>query len=191
MLGGRRLAGWLQLRNQCNCSHVSLRPAVSATERFRSELQDKARARSPLPSIRKAPCAAGATANGPPPPLKIASAATAAAAATIPRPIKSSSSTVDTSWCTDAFLRDIPKADIHVHLDGSLRLETLVELINKTPNAPSLPTENLDDLRASIFKKSFASLEEYLRPFMYTVAVMQTAKNLERVAYEFAVDNFA
>lgn len=42
-----------------------------------------------------------------------------------------------------------------------------------------------------VFKKSFASLEEYLECFRYTTGVMQSAENLERVAYEFACDNYA
>ena len=92
-------------------------------------------------------------------------------------------------WCTRAFLHEIPKADIHVHLDGSLRLETLVELARKEPSI-TLPTEDLGELRTNIFKKNFASLEEYLAPFGFTVAVLQNSENLERVAYEFAVDNF-
>lgn len=92
-------------------------------------------------------------------------------------------------WCTSAFLQEIPKADIHVHLDGSLRLETLVELARAEPSI-TLPTEDLAELRTKIFKKNFASLEEYLAPFGYTVGVLQNAKNLERVAYEFAVDNY-
>ena len=29
---------------------------------------------------------------------------------------------------TDQFFREIPKTDLHVHLDGSIRIETLVEL---------------------------------------------------------------
>lgn len=97
--------------------------------------------------------------------------------------------TMATSWCTDAFLREIPKADLHVHLDGSLRLETLVELMRDT--SLSLPTEDLDELRRTTFKKDYDSLEEYLKPFMYTCAVLQNAPNLERASYEFAVDNYA
>ena len=29
---------------------------------------------------------------------------------------------------TEEFLRSLPKTDLHVHLDGSLRLETMLEL---------------------------------------------------------------
>lgn len=97
--------------------------------------------------------------------------------------------TVDTSWCTDEFLAAIPKSDIHVHLDGSLRLETLVELARDAPNI-SLPTEDIAELRKTIFKPNYNSLEEYLSGFMYTCGVMQTGDNLERVAYEFGIDNY-
>src|SRR5690606_38510072 len=32
---------------------------------------------------------------------------------------------------TDELLRRIPKTDLHVHLDGSLRIETLIDLADK------------------------------------------------------------
>ena len=53
-----------------------------------------------------------------------------------------------------------------------------------------LPTEDIAELRRSVFRPDFKSLEEYLAPFAFTVGVMQNAENLERIAYEFAVDNF-
>ncbi len=49
---------------------------------------------------------------------------------------------------------------------------------------------NEAELRASVFKDSYNCLEEYLECFKYTCAVMQTRPNLERIAYEFAVDAF-
>jgi hypothetical protein len=36
----------------------------------------------------------------------------------------------------------------------------------------------------------YASLDEYLTCFKYTVAVMQDGEALSRVAYEFATDNY-
>ena len=87
------------------------------------------------------------------------------------------------------FLRAIPKTDLHVHLDGSLRLETLIELA-KTARI-DLPSHEPEGLRELVFKEAYSSLPEYLKGFSYTVAVLQTAENLERVAYELAEDNLA
>lgn len=86
---------------------------------------------------------------------------------------------------TEEFLRAIPKTDLHVHLDGSIRLETLIELAEK---------EGLGFDRQTLekaFKDKYENLEEYLGGFQYTVAVMQNAENVERIAYEFAVDNYS
>ena len=107
--------------------------------------------------------------------------------ASVPTPGPTTSTT---DWCTDAFLHDIPKCDLHVHLDGSLRLETLVDLMEGVPNL-ALPTNDIDELKQQVFKPRFESLEDYLTCFMYTVGVMQTGENVERIAYEFAVDNYA
>lgn len=135
------------------------------TENFRRELEERSARKSPVPkehSSRK-------------------------------RLAKSVSKEEDangSSWCTDEFLQEIPKADIHVHLDGSLRLDTLIELARATPGL-DLPSEDLVELKKSVFRPDFKNLEEYLMPFAYTVGVMQNYENLERIAYEFAVDNFS
>lgn len=85
------------------------------------------------------------------------------------------------------FLRAIPKTDLHVHLDGSLRLSTLIDL-GKTCGVelPSFSEAGLKDL---VFKDSYANLDEYLSGFRWTTAVMQTKEALHRVAYELAIDN--
>lgn len=90
---------------------------------------------------------------------------------------------------TDEFLRAIPKTDLHVHLDGSLRLETVIELA-KEQNV-DLPYETVEEMQKNVFKERFTSLEDYLACFKYTVAVMQTPAALRRIAYEFAVDNYS
>ena len=46
---------------------------------------------------------------------------------------------------TDAFLHDIPKTDLHVHLDGSLRIETLIDLAHER-HIP-LPADEPDRLK--------------------------------------------
>jgi adenosine deaminase len=93
------------------------------------------------------------------------------------------------SIITREFLARLPKTDLHLHLDGSLRIPTLVELA-RAANV-KLPSQDEAGLRDLVFKEEYGSLEEYLRGFGYTVAAMQTPGALERVAYELAVDNQA
>ena len=87
------------------------------------------------------------------------------------------------------FLRKLPKTDLHVHLDGSLRIPTLIELAKAA--AVELPSFEEAGLRKLVFKESYQNLPEYLAGFQYTCAVMQNAENLERIAYELAQDNLA
>ncbi|MBU0929377.1 MAG: adenosine deaminase family protein [Spirochaetes bacterium] len=87
----------------------------------------------------------------------------------------------------DAFIREIPKTDLHVHLDGSLRLSSLIEMAEK--GGVGLPSYTEEGLRELVFKESYADLPEYLGGFAYTCAVLRDLENLERAAYELAMDN--
>lgn len=90
---------------------------------------------------------------------------------------------------SDALIRALPKADLHVHLDGSLRLGTLIELARE--RGVGLPSFSESGLNELVFKPHYRDLGEYLAGFGWTVAVMQDAEALERIAYEFALDNWA
>jgi len=87
------------------------------------------------------------------------------------------------------FLKAIPKTDLHLHLDGSLRIPTLIDLAKQ--NGCTLPSFTEEGLREIVFKERYSSLEEYLQGFGLTCSVMQTKESLERIAYELALDNFA
>jgi adenosine deaminase len=89
----------------------------------------------------------------------------------------------------DRLLLALPKTDLHVHLDGSLRLSTLIELARE--RGVALPSFTEAGLREQVFKENYADLPEYLAGFAWTCAVMQDVEALNRVAYEFALDNFA
>jgi len=90
---------------------------------------------------------------------------------------------------TEQFIRKIPKTDLHLHLDGSLRLPTLIELArNGDIKLPSYEEAGLNEL---VFKERYADLGEYLAGFAYTVGVLQTLENLERAAFELAEDSHA
>ncbi|HLV64447.1 MAG TPA: adenosine deaminase [Polyangiaceae bacterium] len=86
--------------------------------------------------------------------------------------------------------RALPKTDLHVHLDGSLRLETILDIARR--EKVELPADDVDGLRAAIgCGREFGSLTEYLRGFDITLRVMQTEEALERIAFELAEDAHA
>jgi adenosine deaminase len=86
-------------------------------------------------------------------------------------------------------LATLPKSDLHCHLDGSLRLETLIELARQRKVA--LPSETPEGLRELVFKPSYRDLPDYLHGFAYTCGVLTDEEALERVAYELAEDCLA
>jgi adenosine deaminase len=84
-------------------------------------------------------------------------------------------------------LRALPKSDLHVHLDGSLRLPSLIEMAEE--RGVTLPSNTEEGMRELVFKPSYNSLVEYLEGFRYTTAVLRDAESLERSAYELMCDN--
>ncbi len=84
-------------------------------------------------------------------------------------------------------IRRAPKVLLHDHLDGGLRPQTMIDL---APGAGhSLPAADVGSLgRWFEGSASSGSLERYLETFSHTVAVMQSADNLRRVARECVED---
>ncbi|MBQ0982049.1 MULTISPECIES: adenosine deaminase [Micromonospora] len=81
----------------------------------------------------------------------------------------------------------VPKALLHDHLDGGLRPATIVDLAAEVGH--ELPATDPDALgRWFAAAADSGSLERYLETFAHTVAVMQTAPALRRVARECALD---
>jgi len=88
---------------------------------------------------------------------------------------------------TRDFIKKLPKTDLHVHLDGSVRIETILDLAGK--HGIKLPTTDAAELRKLIVcGEHTTSLEDYLRGFNIVNLVLQNKEGLKRAAYELAED---
>lgn len=87
-------------------------------------------------------------------------------------------------------IQRLPKTELHCHLDGSLRLATVLELARA--QGVALPTFDAGELRGMLVAgETVGSLEDYLRAFSITLSVLQREDALERCAYELAEDAWA
>lgn len=80
----------------------------------------------------------------------------------------------------------LPKVELHVHLDGSLRPETMLDLAARAK--VELPTRDPDALRRHMLVDDAGNLEDYLARFDLTIALLQHPEAIERVAYEMVED---
>ncbi|HPF09676.1 MAG TPA: adenosine deaminase, partial [Candidatus Cloacimonadota bacterium] len=88
---------------------------------------------------------------------------------------------------TREFIHKLPKTDLHVHLDGSVRPETIIDLAREFKI--ELPTMDVEELRKLIVcGEHTKSLEDYLRGFNIVNLVLQNKDGLKRAAYELAED---
>jgi len=86
-----------------------------------------------------------------------------------------------------SFLREIPKTDLHLHLDGSMRLESVKDLARE--EGVELRVESEEELRQRLIcGDACESLEEYLEAFDLTLSVLQEPDAARRVAREVVED---
>ena len=77
--------------------------------------------------------------------------------------------------------------ELHLHLDGSLRPETVWELAKE--QKIELPAKTVEDVRYKMeVPEDCKTLEEYLERFDMPLMVLQKADALERVAFELTED---
>ena len=84
-------------------------------------------------------------------------------------------------------ISQLPKVELHCHLDGSIRTQSILEQaeIDKV----KLPFHNYNELDKYLrIGKKRGSLEDYIKRFDVTLSVMQTPQSLFRFAYELIED---
>jgi adenosine deaminase len=100
--------------------------------------------------------------------------------------------TPDTATLTRDDILDWPKAELHCHLDGSMRLETMLDLAKTQGQMDVLPADSVEGLREELRGvEESGTLEAYLAWFRYTIPLLQTTDAIARAAYELAEDNAA
>lgn len=82
---------------------------------------------------------------------------------------------------------ELPKVVLHDHLDGGLRPSTVLDLAGQIGYA-NLPASDPMTLAEWFHQGDSTSLEQYLAAFEQTLAVIQTAPALDRVAFEAGCD---
>lgn len=80
----------------------------------------------------------------------------------------------------------LPKAELHLHFDGSVRPATMLELARDA--GVELPATDPESLGRFMLVQDARDLEDYLARFDVTVSLLQTEAAIERVAYEMVED---
>jgi adenosine deaminase len=89
--------------------------------------------------------------------------------------------TIDAS--TLALVRSMPKAELHLHLDGSLRVSTAME-IARTRGLADVPADEAGFRAVLMPPPQVVDQAELLRAFDLPIALMQDAEALERITAE-------
>jgi adenosine deaminase len=83
----------------------------------------------------------------------------------------------------EAYVRKAPKAELHVHLEGSIRPATVLELARR--NGVSLPAQDLEGLRRWYVYRDFP---HFVEVYLTITGCLRTAEDYELIAYEFGLE---
>jgi adenosine deaminase len=84
-------------------------------------------------------------------------------------------------------LVNLPKIELHCHLDGSLRPETIIDIAKK--EGISIPSFDRNEIQREITAPlECKSLDEYLKSFTIPNLVMQSKESLRRITFELLED---
>ncbi len=82
---------------------------------------------------------------------------------------------------------DLPKIDLHCHLDGSLRPETIIDIAKE--EGINIPTFDVNEIKKQVIVPlECSSLKEYFKAFIIPNLVMQSKESLRRTTFELFED---
>ncbi len=81
------------------------------------------------------------------------------------------------------FIRQMPKVELHVHLEGSIEPQTLLKLAER--HNVTLPAHNLDELHEWY---KFTGFDHFIEVYLAISSCIRTADDLELIATEFLKD---
>ncbi|MBX3477779.1 MAG: adenosine deaminase [Brevundimonas sp.] len=88
----------------------------------------------------------------------------------------------------DAYIDGLPKAELHLHIEGSLEPELMFELARR--NGVSIPFDSVEAVRAAY---DFSNLQDFLDIYYAGAAVLLTRRDFEDLAFAYfqraAADN--
>lgn len=91
------------------------------------------------------------------------------------------------SGVPETLLARMPKVDLHCHLDGAVRVETVRDLAKA--QGIRLPSEDLDVLKRHVqVSTDCRSLTEFLSAFEFFYPMLRSPAAMERIAYELCED---
>jgi adenosine deaminase len=83
----------------------------------------------------------------------------------------------------NAFIQKMPKAELHIHLEGAIEPATLLRLAER--NGVALPAGTVEGLRAWY---RFSGFEHFIQVYMTIQSCLRSADDFSLVAYELGAD---
>jgi len=81
----------------------------------------------------------------------------------------------------------LPKIDLHCHLDGSVRPQTIIDLAAE--QNLTLPSNDINEIKSMmVVPENCPNLDEYIKRFELPISVMQTEEAIERISFELFED---
>uniref|UniRef100_A0A7E4W0C8 Adenosine deaminase n=1 Tax=Panagrellus redivivus TaxID=6233 RepID=A0A7E4W0C8_PANRE len=88
-------------------------------------------------------------------------------------------------------IRALPKVELHAHLDGSIRLETMLEMA-KQKNVSLYNATTVEELKKHVVTSKPTTLAKMLEPFDHFLPLFKdNLEAIERIAYEQVQDQWA